>query len=235
MTFVDLFEFYNRKTSKHRSINSRTNHSIFRWFLSLHWLFLDLLCFVWYISFRFVILYFVSFRFFIFRFVSLYFVSFCDTSFRFVSFLHFSFRFVVFRFISFRFVFVSQFSSTLDGLQLALIIFGLIQRFQTPSNFELDEHYIYSENLGFYACSSIQTKSNFDFAIFKLCPGQLDYSNQNGRPKKKQLEQRKVNSPSKFCFICTILLSGDVHMNPGPMETIHPNLLNRCRSSTNGG
>jgi hypothetical protein len=50
-------------------------------------------------------------------------------------------------------------------------------------------------------------KSNLDFAIFKLCPGQLDYSNQNGRPKKKQLEQRKVNSPSKFCFICTILLS----------------------------
>jgi hypothetical protein len=49
----------------------RTNHSIFRWFLSLHWLFLDLLCFVWYISFRFVILYFVSFRFFIFRFASL--------------------------------------------------------------------------------------------------------------------------------------------------------------------
>ena len=105
-----------------------------------------------------------------------------------------------------------------DGLQLALIIFGLIQRFQTPSNFELHEHYIYPVNLGFYACSSIQTKSNFDFAIFKLCPGQLDYSNQNGRPKKKQLEQRKVNSPSKFCFICTILLSGDVHMNPGPIK-----------------
>ena len=85
-----------------------------------------------------------------------------------------------------------------DGLQPVLIIFGLIQRFQTPSNFELGEHYIYPENLGFYACSSIQTKSNFDFAIFKLCPGQLDYSNQNGRPKKKQLEQRKVNSPSNF-------------------------------------
>jgi hypothetical protein len=93
------------------------------------------------------------------------------------------------------------------GLQLALIIFGLIQRFQTPSNFELHEHYIYPVNLGFYVCSSIQTKS---FAIFKLCPGQLDYSNQNGRPKKKQLEQRKVNSPSKFCFICTILYTNDM-------------------------
>ena len=118
-----------------------------------------------------------------------------------------------------------------DGLQLALIIFGLIQRFQTPSNFELDEHYLYPENLGLYACSSIQTKSNFDFAIFKLCPGQLDYSNQNGRPKKKQLEQRKVNSPSKFCFICTILLSGDVHMNPGPIKYPCTNCKKGVRSN----
>ena len=76
---VDLFEFCNRKASKYKSIN---NHSIFRWFLPLHWLFLNFLCFVWYISFRFVILDIVSFR------------------------------FVVFRFVSFRFVFVSQFSST---------------------------------------------------------------------------------------------------------------------------
>jgi hypothetical protein len=36
-----------------------------------------------------------------------------------------------------------------DGLQLALIIFGLIQRFQTPSNFELYKHYIYPVNLNF--------------------------------------------------------------------------------------
>jgi hypothetical protein len=63
MTFVNLFQFCNRKASHRRSINSRTNHSIFRWILPLHWLFLDLLCFVWYISFRFVILHFVSFRF----------------------------------------------------------------------------------------------------------------------------------------------------------------------------
>jgi hypothetical protein len=58
-----LFEFCNRKASKCRSINSRTNHSIFRWFLPLHWLFLDLLCFVWHISFRFVSSFFVSFSF----------------------------------------------------------------------------------------------------------------------------------------------------------------------------
>ena len=96
MTLVDLFEFCNRKTSKHRSINSRTNHSIFRWFLSLHWLFFGsfMLCLIYFVSFCDT-----SFRFFIFRFV-----SFCDTSFRFVSFLHFSFCFVVFRFVSFHFV-----------------------------------------------------------------------------------------------------------------------------------
>ena len=96
-----LFEFCNRKASKCRSINSRTNHSIFRWFLPLHWLFLDLLCFVWHISFRFVSSFFVSFRCISFRFVILHFVS---------------FRFVVFRFVVFRFVFVSQFSSTLPSL-----------------------------------------------------------------------------------------------------------------------
>lgn len=42
--------------------------------------------------------------------------------------------------------------ATGDGeLQLALIIFGLIQRVQTHSNFEFDEHYVYQENLGFYS------------------------------------------------------------------------------------
>ena len=51
------------------------------------------------------------------------------------------------------------------------------------------------------------------------------------RPKKKQLEQRKVNSPSKFCFICTILLSGDVHMNPGPIKYPCTNCKKGVRSN----
>ena len=53
MTFVDLFEFCNRKASKLRSINSRTNHSIFRWFLPLHWLFFGsfMLCLIYFVSF----------------------------------------------------------------------------------------------------------------------------------------------------------------------------------------
>jgi hypothetical protein len=74
------------------------------------------------------------------------------------------------------------------------------------------------ENLGCYACSNIQTKSNFDFGISKWCSGQLDYSHQNGRPEKKQFEQRKINSPSTCCIIITILLSDDVHINPGPIK-----------------
>jgi hypothetical protein len=65
-----LVEFCNRKASKCRSINSHTNYSIFCCFLPLRWLFLDLLCFVWHISFRFVI-HCTSFR-----FVSWYFVTF---------------------------------------------------------------------------------------------------------------------------------------------------------------
>jgi hypothetical protein len=85
MTFVELFEFCNRKASKLRSIISRTNHSISRWFLPLHWLFLDLLCFVWYISFRFVVFRFVLWYFISFRFVSLYFVSLYFVSFSFLS------------------------------------------------------------------------------------------------------------------------------------------------------
>jgi hypothetical protein len=64
----------------------------------------------------------------------------------------------------------------------------------------LDEHCVYPENLGCYACSNIQTKSNFDFVIRKLCPGQLDYSHQNGQPEEKQFEQRKINSPLKIVY-----------------------------------
>ena len=82
-----LLTFVNFATEKHPSvsINSRTNNSIFRWFLPLHWLFLDLLYFVWYISFRFVILHFVSFRFFIFHCISFRFISFRFVMFSFLS------------------------------------------------------------------------------------------------------------------------------------------------------
>jgi hypothetical protein len=71
--------------------------------------------------------------------------------------------------------FVFKMAAGVDGLQLALIIFGLIQRFQTPSNFELHEHYIYPVNLGFYACSSIQlfkSKDNgwLDIHWKNICP-----------------------------------------------------------------
>jgi hypothetical protein len=126
MTFVDLSEFCNRKASKHRSINSRTNHSIFRWFLSLHWLFLDLFSALFDIfrlfcdtSFRFVSFRCISFRFISFSFLSLVvpYISFRFVILHFVSFRFFIFRFVSlyfvsFHFVSFRFVFISQLSST---------------------------------------------------------------------------------------------------------------------------
>jgi hypothetical protein len=116
MTFVDLFEFCNRKASKCRSINSWTNHSIFRWFLPLHWLFLDLLCFVWHISFRLVILHFVSFRF--------------------VSFRFFIFHFVSFRFISFRFVLFSFLSLVVPPFWLFLPFYFYLGIIRTTGRYE---------------------------------------------------------------------------------------------------
>ena len=71
MTFVDLFEFCNRKASKCRSINSRTNHSIFRWFFTPS------------------LIVFGSFM-----LCLTYFVTFCDISFRFVSSFLVSFSFL---------------------------------------------------------------------------------------------------------------------------------------------
>jgi hypothetical protein len=96
MTFVDLFEFCNRKASKLRSIRNRTKRNETKWRITkrneiqrnetkneetkrneikYHKTKRNI-------------------RFFIFRFVSLYFVSL----------LHFSFRFVSFRFVSFSFL-----------------------------------------------------------------------------------------------------------------------------------
>jgi hypothetical protein len=131
MTFIDLFEFCNRKTSKHRSINSPTNHSIFRWFLSLHWLFFGsfMLCLIYFVSFCDTLFRFVSFLHFSFRFVLWYFFSFLHFSFHF-----FIFRFVSLYFVSFRFVFVSQFSSTLS-CQLKFKICCFIQFFESLLSF----------------------------------------------------------------------------------------------------
>jgi hypothetical protein len=93
--------------------NSRTNHSIFRWFLPLHWLFLDLFSALFDIfrlfcdtSFRFVSFRCISFRFISFSFLSLVvpYISFRFVILHFVSFRYFIFRFVSFRFVSFSFL-----------------------------------------------------------------------------------------------------------------------------------
>ncbi|XP_063436638.1 uncharacterized protein LOC134718077 [Mytilus trossulus] len=76
-----------------------------------------------------------------------------------------------------------------------------------------------ADNLGFYACSQTSRENELDFVIQIFCPSQLDYS-QHGRPEKISLEHRKIKSSSKFCFILTILLCGDIHINPGPIK--HP-------------
>ena len=103
--------------------------------------------------------------------------------------------------------------------------------FKHPVNLSWMNIVYIQKKIGFYSCSNIQTKSNFDFVIRKLCPGQLDYPHQNGRPEKKQFEQRRIYSPSKFCIIITILLSGDVHINPDPIKYPCTNCKKGIRSN----
>jgi hypothetical protein len=77
-----------------------------------------------------------------------------------------------------------------------------------------------AENLGFYACSRFSRDNELDFVIQNFSPGKLDYQQhfEHGRPTKLILEQRKIQNTSKYCFILTILLSGDIHINPGPIQ-----------------
>jgi hypothetical protein len=67
----------------------------------------------------------------------------------------------------------------------------------------------------------------FDYTIQKLCSGLLDTSNQNGRPEKIITGNRKIVNPSTYCLILSILLSGDIHINPGVFwpDIIHFNTV----------
>ncbi|CAG2205039.1 unnamed protein product [Mytilus edulis] len=105
------------------------------------------------------------------------------------------------------------------GLKIALLIFGFFARLQPEKSNHSDLNEVKADNLGFYACSQTSRENELDFVIQIFCPSQLDYS-QHGRPEKISLEHRKIKSSSKFCFILTILLCGDIHINPGPIK--HP-------------
>ena len=96
----------------------------------------------------------------------------------------------------------------------ALILIGFIIRFQPNFNNNIEVYDVRPENLGFYACQLNIKESKFDYTIQKLCSGLLDTSNQNGRPEKIITGNRKIANPSTYCLILSILLSGDIHINP---------------------
>jgi hypothetical protein len=114
------------------------------------------------------------------------------------------------------------------GLQTALILIGFIVRFQPNFNNNIEVYDVRLENLGFYACQLDIKESKFDYTIQKLCSGVLDTSNQNGRPEKIITGNRKIANPSTYCLILSILLSGDIHINPDAIKypcTLYPKLV----------
>jgi hypothetical protein len=103
-------------------------------------------------------------------------------------------------------------TSTSDGVQPFLKHVGFV------IDDSIEVYDVRPENLGFYACQLDIKKSKFDYTIQKLCSGLLDTSNQNGRPEKSITGNRKIANPSTYCLILSILLSGDIHINPGPIK-----------------
>ena len=64
----------------------------------------------------------------------------------------------------------------------------------------------------------VQVQQMQDFAIEKLFPTvRANSTNQYARPTTTII-QRKVENPSQYFLILTILLSGDIHYNPGPVK-----------------
>ena len=108
------------------------------------------------------------------------------------------------------------------GVELALILFGICIRLKPSVNLQSNINYVKPENLGFYASSTILKESKYDFTIEKLYPSALvnSITTQNGRPLKTKtiFVQRKNKNSTNYCFILYILLSGDVHYNPGPIK-----------------
>jgi hypothetical protein len=102
-------------------------------------------------------------------------------------------------------------AARVGGLQTALILIGFIIRFQPNFINNIEVYDVRPENLGFYACQ-------LDIKESKLCSGLLDTSNQNGRPEKIITGNRKITNPSTYCLILSILLSGDIHINPGAIK-----------------
>ncbi|CAG2195891.1 unnamed protein product [Mytilus edulis] len=108
-----------------------------------------------------------------------------------------------------------------DGLTLALVLFGIFIRLTPTSDYKIGFKHELPENLGYYSCSNITNLGKYNFAIEKLFPTvRVNSTTQYGRPTTTTTIKRKVQNPSQYFLILSILLSGDIHHNPGPIK--HP-------------
>ncbi|KAL3887421.1 hypothetical protein ACJMK2_027363, partial [Sinanodonta woodiana] len=53
-----------------------------------------------------------------------------------------------------------------------------------------------------------------------MSPSVVNYFDQYGRPIAAKVIKRKIENPINYLTILVILLSGDIHLNPGPVR--HP-------------
>ena len=113
---------------------------------------------------------------------------------------------------------ITKMAAGMDVLKIALIVFGIIIRlsqYNTPNCALL---IVKPENLAFYACTTILDEGRNDFAIEILFPTVINLKNENGRPVKSTHKQHITVNSATYCLTLFILLSGDIHYNPGPIK-----------------
>lgn len=109
------------------------------------------------------------------------------------------------------------------GIETALLLISIFIRLQPTNTFKTPVNDVKPDDFRLYACTEISSECKYDFVIGKLCPSNENFittHKNNGRPTKTTLKYRKIDNTSHYCLILTLLLSGDVHYNPGPIK--HP-------------
>ena len=106
-----------------------------------------------------------------------------------------------------------------SALNFALILSRILLRLTPERAPRTVLRYERPENLGFYACLVTTNVGSFNFAIEKLFSSLKVNSIQNGRPITTiQTSTIEMKNTTKYCFILYIMMSGDVHYNPGPIR-----------------
>jgi hypothetical protein len=126
--------------------------------------------------------------------------------------------------------FVVFFISMVDVCFVVVIILPFILLRLTPERAPRTVlRYERPENLGFYACLVTTNVGSFNFVIEKLfssVPLKVN-SIQNGRLITTTIQTSTIDmkNTTKYCFILYIMMSGDVHYNPGPIRHLwSPNM-----------